>query len=103
MGRDGTRRVQKQIKSLSPPPIPHITCNGPSPLININLLPTNPEPGSPSVGSVLWCQDESGFFLLAIRLNLGKMQNVKCEVPWYSLRILCLEVLSDYVSVEPVS
>ena len=59
------------------PPIPHITCNGPSPLINIYLLPTTPEPGSPSVGTVLWCQDDSGFFL-AIRPNLGKMQNVKC-------------------------
>ena len=35
-------------------------------------------PGSPSVGSDWWCQDETGFFFLAIRPNLGKIQNVKC-------------------------
>ena len=50
---------QRKKKSPSPPPISYITCNSPSPK-SIYILSTIPEPGSPSVGSLLWCQDESG-------------------------------------------
>ena len=68
---------QEKKKSLSPlpPPSYHMQLPHPPPPKSIYLLPTTPEPGSPSVGSVQWCQDESGFFFRAIRPIL-----VKCKM-----------------------
>ena len=66
------------LQSLITSPHPSYHMQWPLPPKQCKSQYTTPEPGSPSVGFVQWCQDESGFFIRAIRPILVKCKNVKC-------------------------